>query len=367
MKNHYFMKKYSVLHITGNKIEASNGIGRLLPEMIEMLNSHSSLFTHALCSVRDKYTSDIFKVYSLNEITEDVINQYDLFIFHGLYFFEYLPFYLKILRAGKKYLIKPHSSLMIAGQKKSKIKKIFANVFLFKRFVRKSSGVLFINEDERKNSLQWNIVSFIDKNGIAPSSSKRPFFSDSSLPMRFIYLSRIDFSHKGTDILLDALDILNARSELNSIEVYIYGVGKESEVDMLSKRIQMINHPNLKFFGPLFGDDKYLTLSTMDVFLLTSRYEGFPMAVLEALDVGLPCLVTKGVNMTSILSDHNIGWECLSDPLDVARMIADISKFDRSVINEMSTSAHNYVADGHYWPVISERSDLLFLNILGSR
>ena len=48
----------------------------------------------------------------------------------------------------------------------------------------------------------------------------------------------------------------------------------------------------------VYGEDKEKVILESDFFILTSRFEGHPMALIEALSYGLPCLVTKGSNMS---------------------------------------------------------------------
>ena len=38
------------------------------------------------------------------------------------------------------------------------------------------------------------------------------------------------------------------------------------------------------------------------IYILTSRYEGMPLTVLEALSCGCPCLITSQTNMEDLIS-----------------------------------------------------------------
>ncbi|HBP9046626.1 TPA: hypothetical protein L6724_004867, partial [Escherichia coli] len=195
-----------ILHIVGNKIEPSNGIGRLLPEMIEMQNKFSTNIHCTLCCINDVYITSSFQVINKNEVKHINIDDYDLFIFHGLYFWSYISFAKKILSKKKSYLIKPHSSLIINAQEKSFIKKRIANLLYFKAFVKNAKAIIFTNDDEAKNSVRWNPNALFEGNGLTSIQSSDIDIKQKQKPYKFVYLSRIDFTHKGTDILLDALD-----------------------------------------------------------------------------------------------------------------------------------------------------------------
>ena len=58
-----------------------------------------------------------------------------------------------------------------------------------------------------------------------------------------------------------------------------------------------------------------------DMFILTSRHEGFPMSILEALSYGLPVLITKGTNMTDLVHKASAGWTCETDPIEIAKTL----------------------------------------------
>ena len=45
----------------------------------------------------------------------------------------------------------------------------------------------------------------------------------------------------------------------------------------------------------------------MDAFIHTSRFEGFPMALLEAAGLGLPLIVSEGTNFGNYVKKFNSG------------------------------------------------------------
>jgi glycosyltransferase involved in cell wall biosynthesis len=354
--------KMKVLHIVGNKIESSNGIGRLLPEMILMQNKYGSELKCALYCTNDNFKTQDFHVIAKNEMSNDVLEDFDLFIFHGLYFYEFIGLAKKILLKNKKYLVKPHSSLIIDAQKKSFLKKFIANNLFFKKFIRDASAVIFTNKDEAKNSVQWNSNVIFEGNGLASSQTVDNFKRCKVKPYKFVYLSRIDFSHKGTDILLNALLLLKNNWGIKDIDLSIYGKGSKEEELQLIKKVKELDFPSVTFCGAIYGQDKNNMFYKKDIFILTSRYEGFPMAILEALDAGLPCLVTRGVNMTSIIEAYNVGWECNTQPHAVANLIVSVLQTDESTIEEMSKSAKEYITKVHNWPSLVRYSESVYLN-----
>lgn len=358
------MTKKRILHISGSAMEQFNGIGRLLPELIKMQNLYGASFEYQLYCTRSNFKSDFFEVLDRSEITTANLARYDLVIFHGVYFFEYIRIAKILFKLGVKYLIKPHSSLMVAAQKKSRLKKNIANRLFFNGFVERSSGVIFINVDEMHNSIPVDNARLIESNGIDNSVNHGFLRASPVKPYQFVCLSRIDFSHKGFDILLEALEYLKSQDKLQDICLSIYGLGNKKEVDEFGLRISRLEAPNVRFLGPISGFSKFEMLASKNIFVLTSRYEGFPMAVLEALGAGLPCVVTKGVNMSNILESNNVGWECETNYLDFASLLLDVSNQPESQIEEMSKSAIKYIEINHDWKKLILESEANFQLLL---
>lgn len=103
---------------------------------------------------------------------------------------------------------------------------------------------------------------------------------------------RITYYQKGLDRTLDIFSkMVEEDTELyNKIHWYIIGNGPDYE-DFK----QRIKEKNLEAIITVLGPQKnpYKFYTKMDCFFLPSRYEGKPMAVTEALMLGLPAIVTE--------------------------------------------------------------------------
>ena len=77
-------------------------------------------------------------------------------------------------------------------------------------------------------------------------------------------------------------------------------------------------------------------LSAMDVFCLSSVNEAFPNVVVEAMAIGLPCVVTRAGDAADILGDDNFVVP-VKDSVALAEAllrICDLDSFDRRMIGE---------------------------------
>ena len=80
---------------------------------------------------------------------------------------------------------------------------------------------------------------------------------------------------------------------------------------------------DVRLLGSKYGEEKWRHFLACDVFVHTSRSEGMPMAVLEAMALGRSCLVTPGSNVADVVRAGG-GWECQPDPTSIAEAIISI-------------------------------------------
>lgn len=100
----------------------------------------------------------------------------------------------------------------------------------------------------------------------------------------FITMTRLS-KNKRLDLLLDMFAQVHA--QYNHTKLKILGDGKE-----ISNLIAKVEQLKLQDAVDLAGSTReiYPELCAADIYLMTSRHEGFPNALVEALSVGLPCL-----------------------------------------------------------------------------
>lgn len=248
-------------------------------------------------------------------------NKVDIVIFHSLYKLTYLKF-SKILRKMKiPYCIEFHGGATIQNASKGKIKKYIANAIGFNNFVKKASSLIYLSNKEKELSV-FKIVpdnSIIIPNGIRPrenviSRKNR----NMNRKIEFIFLARIDIHHKGLDVLCDALDLLISEGYDSCIHFSFYGTEKFGHyfTDRI-KTLTMI----ADYKGPVIGEEKFKAFENSDIYILTSRYEGMPVTVLEALSCGCPCLITPQTNMTDLIIKNNCGWITSINPSEIASTI----------------------------------------------
>lgn len=116
----------------------------------------------------------------------------------------------------------------------------------------------------------------------------------------FITVGRLS-DQKNHLLLIDAFS--SALKEISSIKLVIIGEG-ELKI-MLQEKITKLNLENsIKMIGVTNNVNMYL--KEADVFVLSSKYEGLPLSILEAMASGLPIISTDVGGVSDIVTDNGI-------------------------------------------------------------
>lgn len=104
-------------------------------------------------------------------------------------------------------------------------------------------------------------------------------------------------------------------------------------------------HQSVVLVGPLYDPiEKFSALLSGDIFVLTSRYEGFPLVLYEAMVCGKALIVTPGTNAAEFVQRHGIGWVCESTPESIAQAII-VAYESREKFDSMGAKARELLKD----------------------
>lgn len=152
---------------------------------------------------------------------------------------------------------------------------------------------------------------------------------------------------KNYENMVHALSIL-PNNILQKIHVSIAGEGSPTYKDKLD---QLIRKKNLESSITLCGNQQNIPefLFKADMFLMTSAWEGLPIALTEAAISGLPCIVTDVGGCSEVISISQNGVVVsANNPQKIAKEITKIA-YSPSLIKEYSKNAlknsNEYIID----------------------
>ena len=73
----------------------------------------------------------------------------------------------------------------------------------------------------------------------------------------------------------------------------------------------------------------YDDLNKSDIFILTSKWEGFPMTIIEAMGTGLPIVSTNVGGISDIVKDEKNGMLCIEDKEEIVEKLKKLIKDDK--------------------------------------
>lgn len=257
----------------------------------------------------DVYTN--YKSYNKVELSSlpSPFNSPDVVVFEGFYGgLKEIKIAKECQRRKIKYVIVPRCSLTWnAMHNKSRFKKEIAHFFFYDSFVKKSSAVQYLTKKEYEDSkYRFNVNHFIISNGVIPRTIVKHDFSKNAI--KAVYVARIDIYHKGMDLLLEACSRLQNELRKANFQLTVYGPLLKDYYAFEKLINQYGINDIIALGGEVKGNKKEDVLLNSDIFILTSRMEGHPMGLIEALSYGVPCLITEGTNIATEVGQFNCGF-----------------------------------------------------------
>lgn len=175
-------------------------------------------------------------------------------------------------------------------------------------------------------------------------------------PGHILFVGRL-VAQKGIDVLLDAM--ATVVSSVPTGRLTIVG-GGELEGTLRAQADRLKLGDSVRWIG--VTDDLAMLWRTAQVFVLPSRYEGTPNALLEAMAWGLPCAVTTGVGgALDLVEDRRSALVVpIGDVEALADAIVELLR-DQALADRVGNAAKEAVED--LTPAVVARRWLALLNI----
>lgn len=279
---------------------------------------------------------------------------------------------------GIPYVITPHGGLSPWVINRSKIKKAIFN-YLFQVPLFNDAAKIHILVDKEVSDLRRLGIrrpTFMVGHGFdfteLPERLHRDWFtsftskgSEIQKGFKLVFIGRLDPLHKGLDLLIKGFSIAVSRLKDQPMSLILIGPPfKDNQKILLSLVREYGVEKKVFFTGPIHGKEKYHALASADIYVQTSRWEGIPFTLLEALACSTPCIITPATNLTELILRYKAGFVTEPTPEDIATKIIQAVK-QREDLPEMGRNGRRLVEQEFEWTRTAEVICNNYIEIIG--
>lgn len=246
---------------------------------------------------------------SMISILKRTIGKFDVVHVHSCISFQGFLASIFAKRHGVPCVVQAHGS--VPRNQQRFLKSVYDRLFSF-RMLKNASKVIALTPAETQQYVNIGIpkekietipngINLSNYRDLPTRGTFRKKFAISNNQKIVLYLGRIH-KVKGLDILLEAFARVVAK--LQDVKLVIAGPddGYLEELERLIKALGIENHVHV--VGPVYGIDKLTAYVDADVYVLPSRYETFPMSVLEAVACGTPVILSENCGVAEYFKDR---------------------------------------------------------------
>jgi glycosyltransferase involved in cell wall biosynthesis len=218
-----------------------------------------------------------------------------------------------IARACKRpYIISAHGMLEQWALRYKRLKKALYAALTEIRGMQRAACLRALSVDEVDDYRRLGLTNQIAiiPSGIDAPACASPDLFRSAYPQLagkriVLFLGRLH-QKKGLELLLQSW----ARVASTADDIHLVIAGPDSEntlvpLEQLTGELKLGS--SVTFAGMMTGDQKWSALAAASLFVLPSYSEGFSIAVLEALAMGVPVIVTTACHIPEV-AIHDCGW-----------------------------------------------------------
>ncbi len=168
--------------------------------------------------------------------------------------------------------------------------------------------------------------------------SDKPWNKEKALvpPIQVLTVTRYDYA-KNTELLLPVLLELKRLNELQHFQFVVTGEGEQKKQfqDALEEN-ELLNHITLSGFTK----EIQAVYDSCDIYISTSRWEGMPLSVIEAMGSGVPVVATNVTgNKDTVMNNQNGLLYPLENPAEAAHSLVRL-KNDTALFRKLSEFAY---------------------------
>ena len=165
--------------------------------------------------------------------------------------------------------------------------------------LNRADALVCLTEYDRKKFLKHNANCKLIYNPVTISNNKVSTLTEKNIS----FTGRVDYKHKGIDFLLLIAALLP-----KDWTITIAGGGEKKQVKKLKADINKMHLQNrVIFLGPKGIEDLKKHYLNSSIYLMTSRWEGMPLVLAEAMSFGLPIIAFSESGSNEVLKNGDYG------------------------------------------------------------
>ena len=257
--------------------------------------------------------------------------EFDIVHVHGLWSFPGTWGALAARWARVPYIVSPQGMLNDWAIRFRAYKKIPYWYAIERRTVGGASWVHFATEEEQRQAQPWlegkktKVIPIgLDLQEFAALPPRGEFRDRQRIPRGKPLLAFLGRIHpvKGLDALLRAL--VRIKAEFPGVILALAGSDEGGYGGQLQGLAQSLGvHGEVQWLGTIDEQDKRAFLADADLFVLPSFTENFGLAAVEAMAVGCPVILGRGVNIAAQVESYKAGCVVSTEPEALATVIID--------------------------------------------
>ena len=290
------------------------------------------------------------------------IDAFDVLHLHYLFSFTTLVAGFLAVRRGKPFVVRPLGQLAYWSlQQRKWLKKLWASC-VDRPLLRRAVFVHATSEQERNDIRAFGVTTPVVL--LPPGVEVPPDQRRAREATTILFLGRLH-PKKRPELALEMLPILIGMG----VDARLVVAGRGDQVFERELR-ERAERPDLlgrvSFVGFVDGDEKWEHLRTAGVFVLPSQAENFGVAVAEAVAAGCPVVLTREVDIATMLETSGAALIAEPTPAAFAESVARIVRDpDRAVT--MGLAGREFAAKEWSWTNVAVRLAEKYSEVLATR
>jgi glycosyltransferase involved in cell wall biosynthesis len=265
------------------------------------------------------------------------------------------------------YVFSPHSGYDPVSLRRSRIRKVVYRLLFELSMLRRAALVAALTDVELDQVRSFGATGavVVIPNGVAtPARNVDPltFRRELGLPddaHLAAFVGRLDVYRKGLDRAVRGL------AEAPRWHLALVGP-RFRDVPRLERMIsELAIQDRVHFTGERHGKQLQEALAGADLFVLLSRWEGLPMALLEAMSYGTPAVVSPEVGRLLDVEHAGAGWTT-RDGESLGALLIQFPDDGRPELESRERAARE-LAKRYEWDAVAERYEHAYKMVLRSR